>query len=90
MTSMTDVVGCSNLHPCEIEAIAEHEHVPMPVAVMIGENLLHTQEGVCLLHQMVAEDINLALEANDLAKAMKFAQTYRFVESHRPLLRHDA
>jgi hypothetical protein len=39
---------------------------------------------------MVAEDINLALEANDLAKAVKFAQTYRFVESHRPLLRHDA
>ena len=28
MLSMTDFIGCSNLYECEVEAIAEHEHVP--------------------------------------------------------------
>lgn len=88
MLSMTDFIGCSNLYECEVEAIAEHEHVPMAVAVVIGENLLCSEEGVCCLHRMVAEDIQHALEMHDLDKAVKFAKTYKFVESHHPLPLH--
>jgi hypothetical protein len=61
MLSQTDFVGCSSLHECVIEAIAEHEHVPMPVAVVIGENLLTSKEGIVCLHKMVLEDIESVL-----------------------------
>ena len=85
MLSQTDLIGCSSLYECEIEAIAEHEHVPMAVAVVIGENLLSTHEGVVCLHKMVIEDIEHALECQDPEKAMKFAKTYKFVSERHPL-----
>lgn len=88
MLSLTDFIGCSNLYECEVEAIAEHEHVPLPVAVVIGEYLLADARGVCLLHQMVAEDIQQALDEGDLAKARKFAETYQFVTQKHPLPLH--
>lgn len=88
MLSVTDFIGCSSLHECEVEAIAEHEHVPFPVAVTIGENLLTSEEGVYLLHRMVAEDIQMAIDNNDLEKACKFAETYKFVETKHPLPCH--
>lgn len=86
MLSQTDFIGCSSLYECEIEAIAEHEHVSLAMAVAIGENLLCTQEGVICLHKMVIEDIEHALECNDLDNALKFAQTYKFVSEKHPLL----
>ena len=88
MLSASDFIGCSNLYPCEVEAIAEHEHVSLPVAVVIGESLLNSEEGICLLHKMVAEDIQYAINANDLEKAFKFSETYKFIELKHPLPRH--
>ena len=88
MLSLTDFIGCSNLYECEVEAIAEHEHVPLPVAVVIGEYLLADERGVCLLHQMVAEDIQQALDEGDLPKARKFAETYQFFAQKHPLPLH--
>lgn len=88
MLSITDFIGCSNLYECEVEAIAEHEHVPLSVAVVMGEYLLSDERGVCLLHQMVAEDIQRAVDDGDLAKAKKFAETYKFVAKKHPLPKH--
>ena len=88
MLSITDFIGCSNLYECEVEAIAEHEHIPLPVAVVMGEYLLADERGVCLLHQMVAEDIQQAIDDGDLAKAKKFAETYQFVAKTHPLPTH--
>lgn len=88
MLSVTDFIGCSNLYECEVEAIAEHEHVPLPVAVVIGEHLLCSEQGICVLHQMVAEDIQHAVDEADLVKAERFAETYRFVEKQHPLPKH--
>ena len=88
MLSLTDFIGCSNLYECEVEAIAEHEHVSMAVAVVIGENLLCSANGVCYLHQMVAEDIQHAVDCNDLDKARKFVETYKFVQAKHPLPFH--
>lgn len=88
MLSITDFIGCSNLYECEVEAIAAHEHVPLPVAVVIGEYLLSDDRGVCLLHQMVAEDIQRAIDDGDLQKARKFAETYQFIVKAHPLPTH--
>lgn len=85
MLAVNDFIGCSNLYECEVEAIAEHEHVPLPVAVVIGELLLTSPEGVCELHRMVAEDIQVAVDAGDLPKALKFARTYEVLAKAHPL-----
>lgn len=85
MLAINDFIGCSNLYECEVEAIAEHEHVPLPVAVVIGEVLLTSPEGVCELHRMVAEDIQHAVDIGDLDAAMKYADTYNFVAQKHPL-----
>jgi hypothetical protein len=85
MLAVNDFIGCSNLYECEVEAIAEHEHVPITVAVVIGEMLLTSPEGVCTLHRMVAEDIQHAVEEGDLCKAIKFAETYQIVSKAHPL-----
>ena len=86
MLSQTDLIGCSSLYDCEVEAIAEHEQVPIPVAVLIGENLLSSQEGIACLHKMVIEDIEHALQNHDQEKALKFARTYKFVSEQHPLV----
>lgn len=85
MLALNDVIGCSSLYECEVEAIAEHEHVPLPVAVVIGEVLLTSPEGVCKLHQIVAEDIQHAVDEGDLQSALKFAKTYEVVAQRHPL-----
>ena len=88
MLSITDFIGCSNLYECEVEAIAEHEHIPLSAAVVMGEYLLTDARGVCLLHQMVAEDVQQAIDDGDLIKAKKFAETYAFVAKAHPLPTH--
>lgn len=88
MLSITDFIGCSNLYECEVEAIAAHEHVPMSAAVVIGEYLLSDERGICLLHQMVAEDIQQAVDDGDLARAKQFAETYQVVAKRHPLPKH--
>lgn len=85
MLAINDFIGCSNLYECEVEAIAVHEHVPLPVAVVIGEVLLTSPEGVCELHRMVAEDIQHAVDEGDLKTALKFAETYQVVAQKHPL-----
>jgi hypothetical protein len=86
MLSQADFIGCSNLYECEVEAIAEHEHVPIAVAVTIGENLLSSQEGILSLHKMIIEDIEHAIECHDRDKALRFAETYKFVSERHPLM----
>ena len=85
MLAINDFIGCSNLYECEVEAIAEHEHVSLPVAVVIGEVLLASPEGICELHRMVADDIQHAVDEGDLKTALKFAETYVFVADKHPL-----
>ena len=85
MLSMQDVIDYCDLECGEIEAIAEHEHVPLPVAVVMGELLLSSPQGVCELHRIVAEDIQHAVDQGDLQSALKFAETYQFVAQKHPL-----
>ena len=53
MLSIQDVLDYCDLDSGEIEAIAEHEHIPVTVAAEMSESLLCTPEGVCQLHVMI-------------------------------------
>ena len=61
MLSMNDLLGYSDLDQSEIEAIAEHEHIPLPIAVELGEQLLGSTKGLRKLHLMVIENMQHAI-----------------------------
>ena len=85
MLSTTDFIGLSNLYECEVEVIADHEHVSLATAVLIGEQLLTSDHGVCMLHLMVAEAIQAAVDDHDVLKAKRFADAYAVVKKRHPL-----
>ena len=45
MLSIQDVLDYCDLDSGEIEAIAEHEHIPLTLAAEMSESLLCTPEG---------------------------------------------
>ena len=61
MLCLEDCLDFSDLDNDEIEAIAEHEHIPMICAAELGCELLKSAVGVVQLHNMVLDDINKAL-----------------------------
>ena len=85
MLSMQDVLDYCDLDRGEIEAVAEHEHIPLAIAAELGESLLCTQEGVCRLHSMIIENMESALEAGHYERVKDLAETYQHLQRTHPL-----
>lgn len=67
----------------EVDAIAEHEHVPELVAAERGNYLVHTEEGVPMLRRMIEDDIARARAAGDGERLARYARVLRqFIETH--------
>ena len=45
MISLTDMIGLCGLTQDEVDAIAEHEHIPEVAAAALGAYLLHKEHG---------------------------------------------
>jgi len=88
MLSIQDVLDYCDLDRGEIEAVAEHEHLPMTVAAEMGESLLCTPEGVFRLHAMIIENMQQALEAGHYEHVKELAQTYEHLQRTHPLPMH--
>jgi len=85
MLSMQDLIDYCDLDRDEIEAIAEHEHVPMVVAAELSELLLCTPEGVCQLHAMIVENMQNALENGQNQHVVELMRTYEHLQRTHPL-----
>lgn len=85
MLCLEDCLDFSELDDSEIEAIAEHEHIPMICAAELGCELLKTQVGVMQLHTMVLEDFNNALEHGQTARAGRWAEVYQHLQATHPV-----
>lgn len=85
MLSMQDVLDYCDLDRGEIEAIAEHEHIPMTIAAEMSEVLLCTPEGVCQLHAMIIENMQHALETGRNERVLDLMQTYEHLQRTHPL-----
>lgn len=85
MLSMQDVLDYCDLDRGEIEAIAEHEHVPLAVAAEMSEVLLCSPEGVCRLHTMIIENIEHAIEGGQYERVQGLAETYQHLQRTHPL-----
>lgn len=85
MLSLQDVLDYCDLDRGEIEAIAEHEHIPVALAAELGESLLCTPDGVCRVHSMILENMQHALEKGRLEHVQDLAHTYQHLQRTHPL-----
>lgn len=85
MICLEDCLDFCELDNDEIEAIAEHEHIPIICAAEMGCALLKTPAGVKQLHTMILDDIELALEHGHLERAGHWAAAYQHLQSTHPL-----
>jgi hypothetical protein len=83
MLTYEDCVGLSDLTEDEIEAIAEHEHIPEIVAAELGSYLVHTDDGVPKIRRIILDDIELAQKKGDAEHAITLKLVLKhFVDTH--------
>ena len=83
MLSYEDCRALSDLTQEEIDAIAEHEHIPQMAAAALGNYLVHTPAGVPMLNRMILEDIEDAKRRGDWEHALQLKIVLRhFTETH--------
>jgi len=84
MLTYEDCVGLCELSEEEVDAIAEHEHVPTIVAAEIGSYLVHdAATGVPMIRRIILEDIEAAKQRGDKRHALVLKLTLKhFVDTH--------
>lgn len=85
MLCLEDCLEFCDLASDEIEAIAEHEHIPLICAAEMGCELLKTPLGVVQLHTMVLDDFNRALEHEQEERACHWALVYQHLQATHPI-----
>ena len=83
MLSYEDCVELSDLTEEEIEAIAEHEHLPEIAALELGSYLVHTEEGVPMIKRIILDDIGDARHRGHDQKVLQLKLVLKhFIETH--------
>jgi hypothetical protein len=83
MLTYEDCVGLSELTDEEIEAIAQHEHLPEIVAAELGHYMVHDAAGVPMLKRIILDDIQEAQRRGDRQKAARLKMVLKhFVATH--------
>lgn len=83
MLTIDDCIALCDLTPEEVEAIAEHEHIPEMLAAELGAYLVHTETGEKRIKRMIAEDIENATLRGDLKHAAQLKLVLKhFLDAH--------
>lgn len=83
MLTLQDCIDFCELTEDEIEAIAEHEHIPMIVAAELANYLVHTDSGEPRIRRIIIDDIKHARARGDIEHAAKLKMVLsHFVEQH--------
>ena len=84
MLTLKDCIALSDLTRQEVDAIAEHEHVPEIIAAELGNYLAHTPEGRQTIRAIIRDDIAAAQERGDHFHSAKLKLVLqRFIEHCR-------
>jgi hypothetical protein len=75
MISLEDCIGLCGLSEVEVQALAEHEHVPEIVAAALAQYLLRQPEGCRTIGAMIADDVNWAAARGDQGHAEELKAT---------------
>jgi hypothetical protein len=83
MLTYEDCLSLCELSEEEIDAIAEHEHIPEMVALELGNYLVHTDDGELCLRSYILDDIEACREAHNEQRAERLQQVLRhFIATH--------
>lgn len=83
MLSFEDCIALCGLTEEEIDAIAEHEHIPELPAAELGACLLRRPDGVARIRAMILDDIAEAQRRRNYARSARLKLVLRhFVECH--------
>ncbi|MCV6596472.1 MAG: hypothetical protein OIF40_05230 [Mangrovicoccus sp.] len=83
MITKDDIVGMTDLTAAEVNAIAEHEHIPQVSAACLANYLLHSHKGPQRVQEMICDDIRAALHDDNLTHARQLYSTlHRFMSDH--------
>ncbi len=69
MLTLEDCIALSDLTLEEIDAIAEHEHLPETIAAEFGCYLAHCPDGRRAIRSMIRDDIEAARVRGDLRRS---------------------
>ena len=83
MITLDDIGDMSCLDRDQIAAIAEHERIGDFDASMLGEYLMHLHKGSQKVHQMICDDMRVAMHKDDVAHAKELFRTLQhFMKDH--------
>lgn len=81
--TLEDCISLCDLTEEEVEAIAEHEHVPEMLAAEMAYYIIHSPDGVPQMRRIIEDDIRDALKRGDVGHASKLVAVLRhFIETH--------
>ena len=90
MLSIEDCIAFCGLDLDELEAIAEHEHVPEIAAAALASYLLHQEHGAEKIRDMIVDDIRIAAGREDFNHAAQLFAALRHFMSEHPELAEGA
>ena len=83
MITFEDCIALCGLSREEVQAIAEHEHIPEVVAAGLAEVLLLQKHGAETVRHMIVEDIQAANGRGDTRRACElFVCLRHFIAEH--------
>lgn len=89
MISLEDCLALCDLTKEEVDALAEHEHIPEIAAAALGQYLLNLPKGCQTICDMIAEDIRWASGRGDGTHARELTLTLQhFIASHPEVATH--
>ena len=86
MITLEDCIALCGLTDQEVQAIAEHEHIPEIAAAAMGRYMLKGSHGAEKIRDMIRDDIRAALRRDDKDHARELFMALRhFVDTHPEL-----
>ncbi len=83
MLTYQECLDFCDLTPDEIDAIAQHEHVPEIVAAEMGNYLMQSPDGVPCIKRFILDDIEEARRHDQRQRALHLKLVLKhFVETH--------
>jgi hypothetical protein len=82
MLTLKDCIALSDLTREEIDAIAEHEHLPEVIAAELGCYLVHCADGRQAIRAIIRDDIEAARSRRDFRHAAELKLVLRHFVEH--------
>lgn len=89
MLTYEDCVGLTDLDEEDIEAIAQHEHVPEIVAAELGCCLAHQPGGESIIDHIIRDDIEAAAQHHHPLEVIHWKEVLRHFEASHHILKQD-